>query len=91
MGRRLHCTRCDREVLAVGGARYWVWAKRAWYGGLLGLCALMPIVMAEITVLLPLALVFAAAAGPVHGLARERPTCADCGAELDGRVPPTHP
>ena len=59
-----------------------LWAKRAWYAGLLLLCCLMPVIMSEITMLLPLAMVFAAAAGPVHSLAAQRPSCRACGLEL---------
>jgi hypothetical protein len=44
--------------------------------------ALAPIIMSEITVLLPLACVFGLAAGPIHAFARERATCRDCGAEI---------
>jgi hypothetical protein len=59
-----------------------VWAKRAWYLGLLVICALMPIILSEITLLLPMAMVFAAAAGPVHSLARQQASCTECGAEF---------
>ncbi len=58
------------------------WVKRVWYAGLLVLFALMPMIMAEITLLLPMALMFALAAGPVHALAAQKTTCRDCGAEL---------
>lgn len=59
-----------------------VWAKRAWYGGIVLIVLLAPIIMSEITVLMPLALAFGLAAGPVHALAAQRATCSECGAEL---------
>jgi len=76
-----HCGRCnatDGLVLPWPGFR---WVKRAWYAGLLGLFATAPIILSEITVLLPLALMFAFAAGPVHSLAAQKATCRNCGAE----------
>ena len=60
----------------------YVWAKRGWYAGMVVICSLMPIIMAEITLLLPMAMVFAVAAGPVHSLANQPPSCTECGAEL---------
>ncbi|HVZ30829.1 MAG TPA: hypothetical protein VG963_00300 [Polyangiaceae bacterium] len=78
----VYCGRCEHQVAP---RRVWsgfLWIRRAWYAGLFVLCLLMPIIMAEITVLLPLALTFALAAGPVHALAAARSTCEECGAEL---------
>lgn len=77
-----HCRRCDREVAVVSVWRGFVWAKRLWYLALALLCLLAPIIMSEITVLMPLALVVAVAAGPVHALAAQKPTCSECGAEI---------
>jgi hypothetical protein len=59
-----------------------LWVKRLWYAGILAICALAPIIMSEITLLLPLALSFGLAAGPIHQLAGQRPTCGECGAEV---------
>ena len=77
-----YCQRCARQVDVVSAWPGFLWAKRAWYAGLLLLCCLMPVIMSEITLLLPLAMVFAAAAGPVHLLAAQRPSCRDCGFEF---------
>jgi hypothetical protein len=69
----------------VGVVAVWpgfVWAKRAWYFGLLVLACLMPVILSEITLLLPMAMMFAAAAGPVHMLAAQRDSCRECGLEL---------
>ena len=86
-----HCPRCARSVSVVSVWPGFVWAKRAWYGGLLLLTCLMPIILSEITLLLPLAMLFAAAAGPVHMLAAQRDSCRECGLELGGAKPqPRH-
>jgi hypothetical protein len=77
-----YCSRCARDVEVVTVWPGFLWAKRAWYTGLILLCGLMPVIMSEITLLLPLALMFAAAAGPVHQLAAQRSSCRTCGLEL---------
>lgn len=83
--RRSHEVYCARCAHAVVPARVWGgfrWVKRGWYTGVVMIAALSPIIMSEITVLLPLAVAFGLAAGPVHALAAQRDTCSDCGAEL---------
>ena len=80
--REVYCARCAHDVVP---DRVWAgfrWAKRAWYGGIVVIVLLSPIIMSEITLLLPLALAFGLAAGPVHALAAQRDTCSECGAEL---------
>ena len=77
-----HCGRCNASVDLVTPWAGFRWVKRVWYAGLLVLFALMPIILSEITLLLPLALIFAFAAGPVHLLAGQKATCSDCGAEV---------
>jgi hypothetical protein len=77
-----YCPRCARQVEVVGVWPGFRWAKRTWYGGLIVICALMPILLSEITVLLPLAMLFALAAGPVHLLSAQQPSCRACGLEL---------
>ena len=62
------------------------WLLRVWYACGLVLVCLAPIIMSEITVLLPLAMVFAFAAGPLHGLANEKPTCRTCGAVITSQL-----
>jgi hypothetical protein len=81
-----YCPRCAREVSVLGVWPGFLWAKRAWYGGLLLIAALMPVILSEITVLLPMAVVFAMAAGPVHQLAAQRPSCRSCGLELGAQL-----
>jgi hypothetical protein len=77
-----YCTRCAHHVTAIRAWPGFVWVKRAWYGGLLLIAALMPIILSEITLLLPLAMTFALAAGPVHVLAAQAATCSECGAPV---------
>lgn len=77
-----YCPRCAHDVAAVRAWPGFVWAKRAWYGGIVALIAVAPVIMSEITLLLPLALTFGLAAGPIHQLASQRPTCGDCGGEV---------
>ena len=81
---RVHCFRCRHEVEIVGVWPGFRWAKRAWWGTVGLVCILSPIILSEITVLVPLAIMIAGAAGPVHSLAAQKPTCRDCGAELPG-------
>jgi hypothetical protein len=82
MANTTFCTRCAHDVTAVRAWPGFVWVKRAWYGGLVLIGVLAPILMSEITLLLPLACTFALAAGPVHALAAQAPTCSECGAQV---------
>jgi hypothetical protein len=79
---RIHCFRCRREVDIVGVWGGYRWVKRAWWASVGAICLLSPIILSEITVLVPLAIMVAGAAGPIHALAAQKPTCRDCGAEL---------
>jgi hypothetical protein len=64
--------------------------ERAWLAGLLLVIALAPIIMSEITLLLPLSMMFAAAAGPLFGLSSQKSTCRECGAQIGARVSIPH-
>jgi hypothetical protein len=77
-----YCTRCAHEVSVLRPWPGFRWLKRIWYAGLLVVLALMPIILSEITVLLPMAMVFAAAGGPVLALSAQPITCRECGAEV---------
>ena len=83
-----YCDRCAREVEAVRPWAGYVWLKRAWFAGLILLAALMPIIMSEITLLLPLAMMFAVAGGPVLALSSQLITCRECGAQLGAKGRP---
>jgi hypothetical protein len=78
-----YCSRCAREVLLLRPWPGFRWLKHAWYAGLLVVLALMPIILSEITVLLPMAMLFAAAGGPVLALASQSTTCRECGAIVE--------
>jgi len=78
----VYCDRCARDVAPVRAWPGYIWVKRAWYAGLLLIALLMPVIMSEITLLLPLAMAFGMAAGPIHSLSAQRSTCSDCGAEI---------
>lgn len=81
-----YCSRCARDVSLLRPWPGFRWLKRVWYVGLLGVVALMPIILSEITVLLPMAMVFAVAGGPVLSLAAQPTTCRECGAAVDGKA-----
>jgi hypothetical protein len=85
-GTHGYCARCAREVSLLRPWPGFRWLKRAWYAGLLLVVALMPIILSEITVLLPMAMVFAVAGGPVLALAAQPVTCRECGAAIDAKV-----
>jgi hypothetical protein len=84
---RVHCTRCAAEVDVVRPWAGYLWLKRGWFAGLLLLLCLMPIILSEITVLLPMAMMFAVAGGPLLMLSSQPVTCRDCGAEIPGKAP----
>lgn len=77
-----YCNRCAREVDVVRPWAGFVWLKRGWYAGLASIIVFGPIIMSEITVLLPLAMIFAVAGGPVLSLASQTQTCRECGAQI---------
>jgi hypothetical protein len=85
-----YCNRCARDVEVVRPWGGYVWLKRGWFAGLSLLLLLMPIILSEITVLLPLAMVFAVAGGPVIALSSQKATCRECGAQIGARVSIPH-
>lgn len=78
----MYCSRCCCQVEPVRSWAGFRWVKRGWYAVLVLLAVLAPIIMSEITLLLPMAMVFGMAAGPIHMLASQPSTCRTCGAEL---------
>jgi hypothetical protein len=78
-----YCGRCARDVPLLRPWPGFRWLKRVWFAGLLVVLALMPIILSEITVLLPMAMVFAVAGGPVLALAAQPTTCRECGATVE--------
>jgi hypothetical protein len=89
-GALLYCNRCTSDVEVVRPWSGYVWLKRGWFASLALLLLLGPIIMSEITLLLPLAMVFAAAGGPLLSLSGEKQTCRDCGAQIGARVSSPH-
>lgn len=78
-----YCRRCAREVSLLRPWPGFRWLKRAWFAGLLVVLALMPIILSEITILLPMAMAFAVAGGPLLSLASQPITCRTCGATVN--------
>jgi hypothetical protein len=83
-----YCPRCAEQVEAT-----WPWAGwsrlRKTYFAALGLVLLLsPLWMFDMYVLLPCALLFATAIGPLNALARIPPTCLRCGSVVE-QVRPT--
>lgn len=89
MTSRAHCVRCTHEVTVVRPWGGFIWLMRAWYAGMFVVLLLVPILLSEITVLLPLAMVFALACGPLRQLSTQPCTCQECGAEIDLRGAPS--
>ena len=81
-----HCSRCAQGVRTV---RPWPhWRKlRYGYFAMLGvaLCC-TPVILCDGFLLIPMLMVFIAAIGPLNTLVRMRPTCADCGAQIESDV-----
>ena len=75
------CWRCQKDVDIQRAWPGFVWLKRGWYAGMFGVLVLMPIIGSEITVLLPGAMVFTIAGGPLLFLSGQQDTCLECGAE----------
>ena len=78
-----HCSRCAACVEIVKPWAGFLWLRRAWFAGLCLLLLLMPIILSEITILLPMAMLFAVAGGPLYFLAAQEATCARCGAVVN--------
>jgi hypothetical protein len=78
-----HCPRCTRRVEAT-----WPWAgwgnlRKVWFVGLGLLFVLSPVWFGDMVVLMPSAMLFIVAIGPLNTLARMRPTCLRCGSVVE--------
>ncbi|HEY2735113.1 MAG TPA: hypothetical protein VGI70_14050, partial [Polyangiales bacterium] len=80
---RAHCPRCKKSVDATWPWAGWGRLRKAYFGGLLLLVCLSPVWMSDMSVMLPSALVFVSAVGPVNALAKIRPTCLRCGGVVE--------
>lgn len=81
-----HCERCAREVEATLPWPGWGALRRAWLVLIAVLVATSPLYLADMHGLLPAAMVLVAAIGPLNALATIRPTCLDCGAQVQRRA-----
>jgi hypothetical protein len=84
------CSRCAGPVEASWPWPGWGRLRKLWFGGLGVIGLLSPILMADVAVMLPSAMMFVVAIGPINALARIKPTCLRCGA-LVGPLPPSQP
>jgi hypothetical protein len=77
-----HCPRCSAGVQATWPWSGWVNLRKGWFVGI-GLLAMgSPVWMADMYVLMPSAMLFICAIGPLNKLAGVRPTCLDCGCQV---------
>jgi hypothetical protein len=84
------CARCGNVVEATWPWPGWGRLRVFWLVavGVIGL--LSPILMSDVSVMLPSAMMFVLAIGPISALARIKPTCLHCGARVEP-VPPSQP
>ena len=83
-----HCERCAREVEATWPWPGWRPLRRAWLVLIFLLVANSPLYLADMHGMLPAALVMVAAIGPLNSLAQIKPTCLDCGAQVNALAMP---
>jgi hypothetical protein len=81
--RAADCPRCKLRVEASFPWPHWQRLRRAWFCVLAGILSVSPLFMSDSYVLLPSAMVFVSAIGPLNGLARIRATCLRCGCVVD--------
>ena len=83
-----HCERCAREVEATWPWPGWGRLRRAWLVLIFMLVASSPLYLADMHGMLPAAMIMVAAIGPLNSLAQIKPTCLDCGAQVEARALP---
>ena len=78
-----HCSRCDRTVHAdYEHPRARKWAK-VYFLLPIPFVPLLPIMMSDYAVMLPMLMVYMLGLGPVHRLLRDPALCDDCGAIVE--------
>ncbi len=77
--RQAHCGRCHAMVEATFPWSGWPRVRKVFFGYLITLLLLSPFFYADMFVMLPSAMIFVFALGPVNYLARVQPTCLSCG------------
>jgi ribosomal protein S27AE len=78
-----HCPRCSSHVEATWPWAGWVNLRRGWFFGLFFVVVASPIWFVDMYVMMPCAMLFIAAIGPLNTLARTRPTCLKCGSVVE--------
>lgn len=78
-----YCPRCSASVEATWPWAGWVNLRKAWFVGLGVLLVFSPVWFTDMYLLMPSAMTFIAAIGPLNTLARTRPTCLRCGGVVE--------
>jgi hypothetical protein len=79
----MYCRRCDDAVEFIAPWRGWKTARLAWWGGVLALAILSPILGADYFCMIPSSFAFIFAGGTIQRLATEKPICRVCSLPLD--------
>ena len=80
------CTRCQAHRMIEHPWRGWPWVRRGWFVGVGMIVFGSPVIGADGFVLIPMALVFTSALGPLNDLAHRHATCLTCGARLEHKL-----
>jgi hypothetical protein len=83
-----HCERCAREVEATLPWPFWAPLRRAWLVLIFLLVGSSPLYLADMHGMLPAAIVMIFAIGPLNALAQIKPTCLECGAQVQAGARP---
>jgi len=78
-----HCPRCSGRVDATWPWAGWGALRKGWFFGLGFVLLASPIWFTDFVVMMPSAMLFIAAIGPLNTLARTRPTCLRCGSAVE--------
>jgi hypothetical protein len=74
-----HCPRCDADVPVDAPWPHWRKIKIVYVTSLVLLLVVGPIMAVDYCVMIPSAILYLGAWGPINGHASERPTCRVCG------------
>jgi hypothetical protein len=88
-----HCPRCAQDVEATFPWPYWGRVRKVWFTIAAGIVMASPVLMSDVYGMLPSAMVFVTAIGPLNALARICPTCLQCGCVVEavqGKAAKTH-
>lgn len=86
LASKVYCVRCKDSVGVVTPWHGWKILRRVWFGVLVVLAALSPILGADYCIMIPMSATIVAAGGPLHWLAAQKPTCRKCGLAFDQDV-----